>query len=61
MEYEMQDEPQGMEEKPEGDRDGGVVEDHIALKHQSSVAAEDYPKEDRAAQSLVQKDKKKQR
>ena len=37
MEYEIDDDPQGERDEPEGDRDGGIVEDHIALKNQSSV------------------------
>lgn len=53
MEYEIHDEPQGEDDLPEGDRDGGITRDHIALKNQSSVEAEDYPLEDRKAQSLV--------
>ena len=36
MEYEIDDDPQGLQDEPEGDRDGGIVEDHIALKNQSS-------------------------
>ncbi len=59
MEYEISDDPQGPRDESEAHRDGGITEDHIALKHQSSVDAEDYPAEERAAQSLVQKDKKK--
>ena len=53
MEYEIHDDPQGERDDYEGDRDGGLVEDHIALKNQSSVDADDYPEEERKAQSLV--------
>lgn len=41
MEYEIHDDPQGERDRPEGDRDGGLVEDHIELtKH--SRSDEDY-------------------
>ena len=53
MEYEIKDEPQGIEEENESTADGGLVEDHIALKNQSSVSPEDYPRATRRAQSLV--------
>ena len=53
MEYEIHDDPQGDADFPDGDRDGGITEDHIALKNQSSVDADDYPEEERKAQSLV--------
>ena len=53
MEYEIDDDPQTQEDETEGKRDGGIVEDHIALKNQSSVKAGDYPKAQRADQSLV--------
>ena len=58
MEYEIDDEPQNTEEHAEGARDGGIVEDHIALKNQSSVKPEDYPEDEREAQSLVDKSKR---
>ena len=58
MEYEIEDEPQGEDEENEARRDGGIVEDHIALKNQSSVEAEDYPASQRANQSLVRGPKK---
>ena len=53
MEFEIHDEPQGMDEDIEAYRDGGIVEDHIALQNQSSVDASDYPAGERRAQSLV--------
>ncbi len=53
MEFEIHDEPQGMDEDTEAYRDGGIVEDHIALQNQSSVEASDYPASERRAQSLV--------
>jgi hypothetical protein len=57
MEYEIDDDPQGEPEREEAARDGGIVEDHIALKNQSSVKARQYPKSQRENQSLVNKDK----
>ena len=55
MEYEIDDDPQDAStDNDEGaSRDGGIVEDHIALKNQSSVSPEDYPQDERQAQSLV--------
>ena len=53
MEFEIDDDPQGEKDRNLGKRDGGIVEDHSALKHQSSVNPEDYPVEDRRDQSLV--------
>ena len=53
MEYEIDDDPQGSDDKPEGNRDGGLVEDHIALQNQSSVKPEDYPAKQRRDQSLA--------
>ena len=53
MEYEIDDDPQGLEETDEAARDGGIVEDHIALKNQSSVKPEDYPASYRRETSLV--------
>ena len=55
MEFEILDDPQGERDRPEGDRDGGIVEDHIALRNQSSVEPDDYPEEERKAESLVPK------
>ena len=53
MEYEIDDDPQGHEDQEDCARDGGIVGDHIALKNQSSVAPEDYPKSTRNAASLI--------
>ena len=53
MEYEILDEPQGMDEDDEATRDGGLVEDHIALRNQSSARPADYPEEKRRNNSLV--------
>ena len=53
MEYESKDEPQGIGDEDESTADGGLVEDHIALKNQSSVSPDDYPRSTRKAQSLV--------
>jgi len=47
MEYEILDEPQGLDENDEATRDGGLIEDHIALKYQSNVRPQDYPRPDR--------------
>ena len=53
MEFEIMDEPQGLDEDNETTADGGIVEDHIALRNQSSVSPEDYPRSQRRDQSLV--------
>ena len=53
MEYEILDEPQGIDEDDEATRDGGLVEDHIALKNQSSVKPQDYPMDDRRDSYLI--------
>ena len=53
MEYEIKDEPQGLSEGDEAARDGGLVEDHIALKNQSSVEPEDYPMDQRRDSYLI--------
>ena len=55
MEFEISDDPQGEQDEDFGDRDDGIVEDHSALKNQSSVKPEDYPLKERQAQSLVNK------
>lgn len=44
MEYEILDEPQGIDEDDEATRDGGLVEDHIALKKRSSVKPQGFPR-----------------
>lgn len=54
MEFEIDDDPQGEKDQDLGDRDGGIIEDHSALRNQSSVEPEDYPREERRKQSLVQ-------
>ena len=54
MEFEIHDEPQGTDEDDEATYDGGLVEDHVALKNQSSVKPGDYPRKDRQDASLVQ-------
>lgn len=53
MEYEILDEPQGLDENDEATRDGGLIEDHIALKNQSNVGPQDYPRPDRRDGSLI--------
>ena len=55
MEFEIMDEPQGLDEEDETTADGGLIEDHIALRNQSSVSPEDYPRSQRRDQSLVRK------
>ncbi|GMM94367.1 hypothetical protein [Qipengyuania sp. MTN3-11] len=54
MEFEIRDDPQGSWDEHEGDRDGGVVADHRALRNQSSVQPGDYPAEERRAQRLTE-------
>ena len=53
MEFEIADEPQGIGEDDENTADGGIVEEHRALKNQSSVKPEDYPKADRKGADLT--------
>lgn len=43
MEYEIEDEPQGIDEDDEATRDGGLIEDRAALKNQSGVRPQGYP------------------
>ena len=46
------DKPHG----PDGSHtDGNMIDDHIALKNQSSVSAKDYPEQQRKAQDLCAK------
>ena len=52
MEYEIDDDPQDSDCISEGQRDGGLIEDHIALRNQSSVQPRDYPSADREDQSV---------
>lgn len=54
MEYEIDDDPQGLPDHDEGDRDGGITEDHRALRIQSSVQPGDYPPDQRRDQSLTE-------
>ena len=51
--------PLGNSGQGDDDNDSRVVEDHIALQNQSDVSPDEYPTEERRAQSLVQKDKRK--
>lgn len=53
MEFEIDDDPQGLEEGAEAARDGGIVEDHIALRNQSSVKPRDYSGEYRRDSYLI--------
>ena len=45
-------------DKPEGKNDSEMTKEHRALMNQGSAKPEDYPKDQREAQSLVQKDKR---
>lgn len=42
MEYEIRDDPQGLEERDHANRDGGLVEDHVALERQRSTRQAGY-------------------
>lgn len=53
MEYEIDDDPQGQPDEPEGSRDGGVMEDHPALRNRSSAHPHGYSRAERDAQSLA--------
>ena len=44
--------------KRDDSNDSEITREHRALMNQSSVDAEDYPSDEREAQSLVQKDKR---
>lgn len=54
MEYEIEDDPQGKEEVSEGDRDGGIVSKHRALRSQSDVQPDEYPVKRRKDQRLTE-------
>tara|TARA_B100000678_G_scaffold64851_1_gene52976 strand:- start:80 stop:271 length:192 start_codon:yes stop_codon:yes gene_type:complete len=45
-------------DKPDGTNDSEVVKEHRALMNQGSARPEDYPEGEREAQSLVQKNKR---
>ena len=45
-------------DKPDGKNDSEVVKEHRALMNQGSAKPEDYPADERAAQSLVNKSKR---
>ncbi len=45
-------------DKPDGENDSKMVKEHRALMNQGSVKPEDYPADERAAQSLVDKSKR---
>ncbi len=45
-------------DKPDGKNDSEMVKEHRALMNQSSAKPEDYPAEQRDAQSLVDKSKR---
>lgn len=46
MEYEIRDDPQGLEERDHANRDGGLVEDHVALERQRSTREAGYREQD---------------
>ena len=48
MEYEIRDDPQGLEERDHANRDGGLVEDHVALERQRSTREAGYREHDRS-------------
>ena len=48
MEYEIRDDPQGLEERDHANRDGGLVEDHVALERQRSTRQAGYREHDRS-------------
>ncbi|MEL7728399.1 hypothetical protein AAG612_02560 [Citromicrobium bathyomarinum] len=45
-------------DKPDGTNDSEVTREHRALMNQSSTSPDEYPEEERAAQSLVDKSKR---
>tara|TARA_B100001179_G_scaffold207986_1_gene172894 strand:- start:3028 stop:3219 length:192 start_codon:yes stop_codon:yes gene_type:complete len=45
-------------DKPEGKNDSELVKEHRALMNQGSAKPEDYPEDEREAQSLVDKSKR---
>ena len=45
-------------DKPDGKNDSEITREHRALMNQGSAKPEDYPESERDAQSLVQKDKR---
>jgi len=50
MEYEIRDDPQGLEERDHANRDGGLVEDHVALERQRSTRQAGYREHDRTGE-----------
>ena len=52
MEQKTDGKPQNPDDK-RGSDDSKLVKDHMALKNQSSVSPQDYPKTQRADQSLT--------
>ncbi len=46
MEYEIRDDPQGLEERDHANRDGGLVEDHVALERQRRTRQAGYREHD---------------
>ena len=56
MSEEKKTPPRG--DKPDGKNDSEITREHRALMNQSSAKPEDYPESERDAQSLVQKDKR---
>jgi len=56
MSNEQKTPPRG--DKPDDANDSEVTREHRALMNQSSTKPEKYPEDERDAQSLVQKDKR---
>lgn len=52
MEYEIDDDPQGEAETPDYDDSSEVTRRHRALRNQSSVTPEQYPRKDRRDKAL---------
>lgn len=56
MSEEKKTPPRG--DKPDGENDSEITREHRALMNQGSVGADDYPRKERAAQSLIDKSKR---
>ncbi|WP_459787114.1 hypothetical protein [Alteriqipengyuania sp. 357] len=56
MSEEKKTPPRG--DKPNGKNDSEITHEHRALMNQGSAKPEDYPADERDAQSLVNKDKR---
>ena len=56
MSEEKKTPPRG--DKPDGNNDSEITREHRALMNQGSAKPEDYPEDEREAQSLVNKGKR---